>query len=72
MPKQQQTITVPDELVASEACEVLRIDKRTLFRYVAAGRVRPSRKLPGRTGAYLFARAHIEEVAAAMSAGASR
>ncbi|QCG77696.1 excise [Mycobacterium phage FirstPlacePfu] len=53
------------EIVASEACRILNVDRSTLLRWVAAEKVTPTRKLPGSTGAFLFDRDAIEELAAA-------
>lgn len=49
------------ELLASaEVCERIGIDRSTLSRYVALGRIKPAHRLPGRTGAMLFAPADVE------------
>jgi hypothetical protein len=49
------------ELLASaEVCERIGIDRSTLSRYVALGRIQPAHRLPGRTGAMLFAPADVE------------
>lgn len=54
------------EMIGSrEACKILDVDKSTLSRWVAAGRVRPAQKLPGRNGALLFHAADIDALAAA-------
>ena len=47
-------------LTSAEACKALNIDRSTLNRWIAAGKVTPALKLPGRTGAYLFDPAHVE------------
>lgn len=53
--------TQPETLLSSaEACELLNIDRSTLNRWVASGRIAPSQKLPGRTGAYLFTGSEVE------------
>lgn len=50
-----------DDLIASKpACDLLEIDRSTLTRWVASGRIKPAVKLPGQTGAYLFYRADVE------------
>ena len=48
-----------DLIGTRDACEILGIDRATLTRRVAAGKV-ASHKLPGKTGAYLYSRADIE------------
>ena len=54
---------------SAEACDVLGIDRSTLTRWVAAGKVSPSVRLPGRSGAMLFDREDIDALLA--EAGAS-
>lgn len=49
-------------------CELLHIDRSTLSRWVAAGRLTPVIKLPGKTGAMLFDRETVEAIAAKESA----
>ncbi len=49
-----------EEIVAAEACQILERDRATLLRWVALDRVKATRKLPGRTGAFLFRRGDIE------------
>jgi predicted site-specific integrase-resolvase len=59
---------MPDqtELIGTaESARILEIDKTTLTRWVADGRVVPAVKLPTTNGAFLFARADIEALAAA-------
>lgn len=51
------------EIITPEACEILGVDRATLLRWVAAGKVQASRKLPGKTGAFLFNRKYIESLA---------
>ena len=54
-----------DDLIGSaEATRILKIDKGTLSRWVAAGKLTPAHKLPGTYGAFLFYRADIETLAA--------
>lgn len=52
--------TKVEPIGSREACAILRIDKSTLSRWVASGRLTPVHKLPSRNGAYLFDRADIE------------
>lgn len=51
-------------LNSAEVCAQLGIDRSTLTRRVAAGRVPYAGKAPGVRGAYLFHRADIERLAA--------
>ncbi len=60
MPKFEQ-----DDLVTSaDAARILGVHVATVARRVASGSLRPALKLPGETGAYLFARADVERLAA--------
>ncbi|MDQ6524284.1 helix-turn-helix domain-containing protein [Nocardioides sp. LHD-245] len=54
--------TSPDLLASVEVCAELNIDRSTLSRWVAAGRIEPATKLPGLRGAFLFARTEVERV----------
>lgn len=55
-------------LRSSEVCEALNIDRSTLSRWVAAGRIQPAMKLDGLRGAFLFDRAEVERVKAGAAA----
>lgn len=55
MPKK----TSPDVIGSAEVCEWAGIDRATLSRHVAAGKITPFTKLPGKTGAYLFDRRDV-------------
>ncbi len=57
---QMHNTSADDEIVAAEACRIINRDRATLLRWVAANRVKPTRKLPGATGAFLFRRGDIE------------
>jgi predicted site-specific integrase-resolvase len=46
----------PTLIGSAEVCEWARIDRSTLSRHIAAGKITPAHKLPGRTGSYLFER----------------
>jgi predicted site-specific integrase-resolvase len=51
-----------DNLIGSaEVCDMLGIDRGTLSRWVASGRITPAKQLPGRTGARLFQLSEIEK-----------
>lgn len=53
-----------DEITSKEALDILGYsDPSTISRYVQIGKLTPSRKLPGRTGAYLFWRAEVQALA---------
>jgi len=55
-------------LNSAEASEELGIDRSTLSRWVAAGRIAPATKLPGIRGPFLFTRAEVQRVKAAVAA----
>lgn len=63
-------LCMPDEpLIGSAgACEVLGIDRSTLTRWVAQEKIRPTQKMPGISGAYLFTREEIGRAKAAQDA----
>jgi predicted site-specific integrase-resolvase len=53
----------PDLIGSAEACSILGdIDRGTLVRWIAAGKIAYVTKLPGGTGAYVFDRAEVERV----------
>lgn len=52
-----------DAITTAEVAALLGVDRRTVHRMVAAGTLSPTLKLPGRTGALLFARADVEALA---------
>lgn len=54
----------PDLVGTTEAAEILGWPVRKVKRHTLAGHIPYIRKLPGRTGAYLFDRAVIETIAA--------
>lgn len=51
-------------LATREAAERLGVDRRRIVRMVQSGTLKPVQKLPGETGAYLFAAADIERLEA--------
>lgn len=62
----------PPELIGSaEVCKALDIDRSTLTRWVASGRLTPAHKLPGLRGAFLFHRSTIDEHLEPTSASSS-
>lgn len=53
-----------DLIGSAEACELLGgIDRSTLSRWVAFGKLSPAQRLPGRNGAFLFLRSDVEALA---------
>lgn len=58
-----------DEITTREALVILNLaHPSSLTRFVAEGKLTPSRKLPGKSGAYLFRRRDIERFAKQRSA----
>lgn len=54
----------PHDLIgAAEACEMLRVDRATITRWVVSGKLPTVHKMPGKSGAYLFNRADVEQIA---------
>ena len=66
-------VTPPtDEIVTKEAMRILGISQpSTISRYVRDGKLTPSRRLPGQTGAFLFWRHDVERLAATRQQQAS-
>ena len=63
-------MSTPQPLLHSaEVCEILGIDRSTLSRWVAAGRIPAAQKLPGLRGPFLFDPADVERIAATAGAG---
>jgi predicted site-specific integrase-resolvase len=58
-PRMQPT----DLLGTTEAARIIDVDKATLTRWVAAGRVEAAVKLPKKNGAYLFTRSEVQRMA---------
>lgn len=56
--------TIAGQVIGSaEACSILGVDRSTLVRMVQAGRLVAATKLPGPSGAYLFDRETVEQLA---------
>ena len=53
---------------SAEVCAELHIDRSTLSRWVASGRIAPAVKAPGKRGAFLFSAASVEALKAEASA----
>lgn len=49
-------------LSAAETADLLKIDRSTLTRWVASGRIKPAHKTPGLRGAYVFDETEVERV----------
>mgnify|MGYP002136998112 CR=1 FL=1 len=65
MPKHKMSCMSTDEITTREALSILGLaDPSSVTRLVAESKLTPSRKLPGKTGAYLFLRSDIEALAA--------
>ena len=61
-----------DDLIGSrEACRILNIDRSTLSRRVALGKIAPAKRLGDGAGAFLFKRADVEALARSASVGAA-
>ena len=58
------TSTQPALIGTRQAAEILGVPRTTLASRLSAGTIAPAIKLPGRTGAFLFDRAYIEQIAA--------
>lgn len=57
--------SMPSDLLATiEAAEIIGVERSTLSRWVALGRMTVAHQLPGKNGAVLFERAEVERVAA--------
>ena len=54
----------PDLLATTEAAALIGVERSTLSRWAAAGRISIAHQLPGRNGAILFTRSEVERVAA--------
>lgn len=61
-----------DEITTRQALELLGLtEPSTISRYVVAGKLTPSRKLPGRTGAFMFWRHDVLRLRASRTNGAA-
>lgn len=52
-----------DLITSADVAQKIGVHVTTVARWVAAGSLRPAMKLPGETGAYLFDRAEVEQLA---------
>ena len=56
-------VGMPTDLLATiEAAQEIGVERSTLSRWVASGRIAVAHRLPGRNGAVLFDRAEVERV----------
>lgn len=62
--------TIDQTVTSKQACTRLGIDRSTLTRWVADGRLTPAFKFPSKAGAFLFAPEDIDALEAAMNATA--
>jgi predicted site-specific integrase-resolvase len=58
----------PAPIGSAEVCTRLGIDRSTLSRWVAAGRITPTFQLPSKNGAMLFDPADVKALAAELAA----
>lgn len=49
----------PDLMGSAQVCDLAKINRSTLSRHVAEGKIAPAHRLPGRTGAMLFDRRDV-------------
>lgn len=52
------------EITIAEAVAIAGRDRSTIIRWIIAGKLTPTRKLPGRTGSYLLDRSDVVRLAA--------
>lgn len=58
----------PVLLTSAEVCDLLDIDRSTLSRWVALGRISAAVKLPGLRGAFMFDPEEVDRVKAEVAA----
>lgn len=51
-------------MATPEVCEAFGVNRATVIRWVAEGKLQPAFKVPGQTGAFIFNRKYIEALAA--------
>lgn len=56
-------------VTSAEVCTALSIDRSTLTRWVASGRIQSAMKMPGKRGAFLFAPTEVERVKRELAGG---
>ena len=54
----------PAYVTSAGVCTLLKIDRSTLSRWVAAGKITPAVKAPGVRGAFLFAPNEVQRILA--------
>lgn len=55
-------MTNVDTLTTAEAADQLGVSRRTLVRWITAGRIKPALKMPGIRGPYLLDRQAVEQL----------
>jgi len=63
-----ESATLSEYVTSAEAITIVDVPLRTFHNWVVTRRITPAMKLPGTTGAYLFARAEVEALAASRGA----
>ena len=59
----QRQVTPNDLIGSGETAALLRVDKSTLVRKIAAGKIQPLTRLDGPRGAFVFDRSEIQAIA---------
>jgi excisionase family DNA binding protein len=52
-----------DEITTAQAAEILDVSTRAVLQMIESGRLKTTRKLPGKTGPYLLSRDSVEQLA---------
>lgn len=60
-----------DLLSTVEAAAILKVERSTISRWVAAKRLTPAHQIAGRTGAFLFSRRDVEKLRDELAGAAS-
>lgn len=58
------TNPLTDAMTTAEAAEALDVSVKTVTRWVAAGKLTPIKRLPGKRGALIFAASDVEAILA--------
>lgn len=66
------SVPKPSDLLSTvEAAAILKVERSTISRWVASGRLTPAHQIGGRTGAFLFTRSDVEKVRDSLAEAAS-
>lgn len=57
------------EITTAEATTILQVSPRAVLQMIQGGKLKATRKLPGRTGTYLLDRAQVEALASKRQSG---